>query len=204
MTIPHTPSTSTTHQQPSSGKRGHLIVITGPSGVGKGTVLDPLIEANPRLVKSISATTRPPRPGEVEGQHYYFVSPEAFQAMVDQEALLEWATYAGNSYGTPRQAVDTLLDQGISVILEIEAQGAQQIKACYPEATFIFIAPPSMAELERRLRGRHTESEDKIQQRLAMAQREMAAQAMFDVVVVNDDIAKAQASLSAIFDQLTV
>jgi guanylate kinase len=141
---------------PSAGK---LIVITGPSGVGKGTLLAKLRQHHPELFFSISATTRAPRPGEVEGQSYYFVSHERFQEMIAAGELLEWAEFAGNCYGTPRQAVTAQIAKGKVVILEIELQGARQVKQTYPQALQVFILPPSFAELEQRLRKRAQDSD---------------------------------------------
>jgi guanylate kinase len=170
---------------PSAGK---LIVITGPSGVGKGTLLAQLRQQHPELFFSISATTRAPRPGEVEGQSYYFVSHEQFQNMIAAGELLEWAEFAGNCYGTPRQAVTAQIAKGKVVILEIELQGARQVRQTYPQALQVFILPPSFAELEQRLRQRAQDSDAAIARRLATAQAEIAAADEFDVQIVNDDL----------------
>jgi guanylate kinase len=170
---------------PSAGK---LIVITGPSGVGKGTLLAKLRQHHPELFFSISATTRAPRPGEVEGQSYYFVSHERFQEMIAAGKLLEWAEFAGHCYGTPRQAVTAQIAKGKVVILEIELQGARQVKQTYPQALQVFILPPSFAELEQRLRKRAQDSDAAIARRLATAQAEIAAADEFDVQIVNDDL----------------
>jgi guanylate kinase len=167
---------------------GKLIVITGPSGVGKGTLLAKLRQHHPELFFSISATTRAPRPGEVEGQSYYFVSHEQFQDMIAAGELLEWAEFAGNCYGTPRQAVTAQIAKGKVVILEIELQGARQVRQTYPQALQVFILPPSFAELEQRLRQRAQDSEAAIARRLATAQSEIAAADEFDVQIINDDL----------------
>jgi guanylate kinase len=180
---------------PSPGK---LIVITGPSGVGKGTLLAKLRQHHPELFFSISATTRAPRPGEVEGQSYYFVSHERFQDMIAAGELLEWAEFAGNCYGTPRQAVTAQIAKGKVVILEIELQGARQVRQTYPQAQQIFILPPSFAELEQRLRQRAQDSEAAIASRLATAQAEIAAADEFDVQIINDDLDTALADLDKV------
>ena len=153
-------------------KRGTLFVITGPSGAGKGTVLKKVMAATDHLYFSISATTRAPRPGEIHGVHYHFITRESFAQLIREERLLEHAEYVGNFYGTPLDPVLEHLAQGDDVILEIEIQGAKQVKARYPEAALVFIAPPSFDELERRLRGRGTETEETILRRMDTARRE--------------------------------
>jgi guanylate kinase len=170
---------------------GKLIVLTGPSGVGKGTLLRSLLQRHPELYFSISVTTRPPRPGEVNGQHYYFVSRPEFDRMVLNNELLEWAEFAGNCYGTPRRPVEDNIRQGRWVVLEIELEGARQIRQNFPEAFQIFILPPSMLELEYRLRSRGHDSEEAIARRLKRAEAEIHAADEFDVQVINDDIHKA-------------
>lgn len=176
---------------------GHIFVITGPSGVGKGTVCSLLLQEDTRFTLSISATSRPMRAGEVEGVNYYFKTHDEFQAMIDHDRqqpdptrhhLLEWAVYNGNFYGTPRQPVEQALAQGINVLLEIETQGAKLVKSKFPQAHQIFIVPPDMDELERRLRGRGTEDETNIQNRLDIARQELLEQAHFDYVVVNTNV----------------
>lgn len=167
-------------------KRGTLFVITGPSGAGKGTVLRQVRNALPDLYFSVSATTRAPRPGEVDGADYHFISRERFQQLISEDRLLEHAEYVGNYYGTPLDPVLEHLERGNDVILEIELQGARQVRQRCPEAALIFIAPPSFAELERRLRGRGTESEEKICRRMETARQECAHMDDFQYIVLND------------------
>jgi len=167
---------------------GRLTVITGPSGVGKGTLVSRLLARHPRIWLSISATTRPPRPGENDGEHYFFRSRAAFEAEVAQGGLLEWAEFAGNLYGTPRQPVESQLAAGRPVVLEIELEGARQVRSSFPQGTQIFVAPPSFEELERRIRGRGTDSEEAIRRRLERARVELSAAAEFDAVLVNADL----------------
>lgn len=181
---------------------GKLVVLTGPSGVGKGTLVKALIARYPQLSLSISVTTRSPRPGEIDGKDYYFVNPVQFRELVTQNKLLEWATYAGNSYGTLRHEVVRLVEQGKIVILEIEVVGAKAIKQTYPEVQRIFVLPPSSQELEHRLRGRGSESEAAIAQRLARAQEEVALSQEFDYQIVNDDFETALQKIEAIIFQV--
>lgn len=179
---------------------GRLIVLTGPSGVGKGTLLRSLLQRHPELYLSVSATTRSPREGEIDGKHYYFVSRSQFEQMVKADDLLEWAEFAGNFYGTPRQQVEERIGQGQWVILEIELEGARQIKHTFPSAARIFILPPSMTELEQRLRGRGQDSDEAIARRLSRASAEIAAADEFDIQIINADLEKALQSIeSAIF-----
>jgi guanylate kinase len=175
-----------------------LVVLTGPSGVGKGTLLARLRERHPELYVSVSATTRAPRPGEVDGVNYHFVTRERFDALIASGALIEWAEYAGHCYGTPRAPVEEQLRAGRPVVLEIEVQGARQIKANLPEAMLVFVQPPSLAELERRLVGRGTEGPEKVARRLAIAEGEIRAAAEFDHQVVNSDLEQALADLEHI------
>lgn len=174
---------------------GRLLLITGPSGVGKGTLVARLLERHPELWLSVSATTRAPRAGEEEGRHYFFLERSAFERQVAEGGFLEWAEFAGNLYGTPRQAVQRRLDGGQTVLLEIELEGARQVRRSFPEGFQVLLEPPSFAELERRIRGRGTDSEEAIGRRLARAREELAAAAEFDAVVVNDDLDRALAEL---------
>ncbi|PSF38621.1 guanylate kinase [Aphanothece hegewaldii CCALA 016] len=174
---------------------GQLIVITGPSGVGKGTLVHKLLERYPNLHLSVSATTRLPRAGEIDGKDYYFVSKEVFGQMIQEEKLLEWAEFAGNCYGTPRIAVEEKLQQNISVLLEIEIEGAKQIKQTFPKAFRIFILPPSFDELDHRLRQRGTETETAILRRLERAKEEIALKEEFDRQIINDDLETALTAL---------
>ena len=167
--------------------KGRLIVLTGPSGVGKGTLLRSLVHRHPDLYVSVSVTTRAPRPGEVDGQNYYFVTRPQFERMVAQGELLEWAEFAGNCYGTPRRAVEEKIQDGKWVILEIELDGARQIRKTFPGALRMFILPPSLSELENRIRGRAQDSEDAIARRLIHAREEVSAASEFDIQIVNDD-----------------
>lgn len=176
---------------------GRLIVLTGPSGVGKGTLLRSLLSRYPQLYLSTSVTTRSPRPSEIDGQHYYFVSPSQFAQMIDDGELLEWAEFAGNCYGTPRRPVEQQIQQGKWVILEIELEGARQIRQTFPTALQIFILPPSLLELERRLRDRGQDSEAAILRRLERAKAEINATDEFDLQVVNDDLERAIAQIEA-------
>ena len=166
-----------------------LVVLAGPTAVGKGTLVRSLVERRPEVWVSISATTRSPRPGEVDGVHYHFVSDDDFDQMVSENALLEWATVHGrHRYGTPRSPVESHVNAGVPSLLEIDLQGARQVKQSMPEALFVFVAPPSWEELVRRLEGRGTEDEAERLKRLDTAKRELEAASEFDVVIVNDDL----------------
>ncbi|MEM8777495.1 MAG: guanylate kinase [Cyanobacteria bacterium P01_G01_bin.49] len=167
---------------------GKLIVLTGPSGVGKGTLVCALLARNPNLYVSVSATTRTPRPGEIDGKDYHFLTRTIFENMIQQNELLEWAEYAGNYYGTPRSKVEKKISQGSTVLLEIEVIGAKAIKQTFPDALRIFILPPSLDELECRLRGRGTDSEEVVTRRLNRAKEELAVSVEFDQCIVNDDL----------------
>lgn len=177
---------------------GQLIVITGPSGVGKGTLVKLLLANHPELSLSISATTRPPRDGESNGKDYFFLSREEFENLIEKGELLEWAEYAGNYYGTPRQAVEDKLQQGESVVLEIEVVGARKVQKSFPEAKRIFIMPPSLSVLEKRLQNRGKDSPSAIAQRLDHAQTELAAVEEFDHSIINDDLDRALVELEKI------
>lgn len=180
-------------------KKGLLIVISGPSGVGKGTVRKALFEREGHdLVYSVSMTTRKPRDGEVDGSDYYFVSQEEFERQIENDNLLEYAKFVGNYYGTPYDKVEEQLERGNEVVLEIEVQGAIQVKAKKPDAVFIFIAPPSYKALEQRLRRRGTESEEIIKERLDKAYREIEQAPAYDYIVINDDVDNAADRIMAI------
>jgi guanylate kinase len=174
-----------------------LYVVSGPSGVGKGTVVARLLEDRPDIWLSVSSTTRAPRPGEQDGREYFFVSKERFAELVASGDMLEWASFAGNSYGTPRGPVLDHLSHG-PVLLEIELQGARQVRQSMPEAVMVFLAPPSAEELQRRLLGRGTEDESAVQARLARSEAELAAVAEFDVVIRNVEVEQAAAELAAL------
>ncbi|NJL90787.1 MAG: guanylate kinase [Coleofasciculaceae cyanobacterium SM2_1_6] len=177
--------------------KGKLIVLTGPSGVGKGTLLQSLLDRHPELYFSISVTTRLPRMGEIEGKNYYFVDQPRFQQMIANHELLEWAEYAGNYYGTPRKPVEERISQGCWVILEIEVAGARQIAQTFPEALRIFILPPSVEILEQRIRNRALDAEAAIEKRLLHAEKEIIAAQEFDVQIVNDDFAETLEKIEA-------
>ena len=178
--------------------KGKTFIICGPSGVGKGTVVSRLMEADPTLYFSVSATTRAPRAGEADGVHYHFLTRERFQEWIDAGDFLEHAQFVGNRYGTPRRYVDAAMDQGRDVLLDIEIQGAEQIHQKRPEAVRIYIAPPSWEELERRLTGRGTEDGEKVRSRLARGREEFAAARDFDYLVINDTVDHAVAEIRAI------
>jgi guanylate kinase len=175
-----------------------VFVITGPSGVGKGTLIRGLMEREPKLELSVSATTRPPRPGEQDGVDYHFLAREEFDRRVAAGEFVEHADYAGRSYGTLRSELDGRLREGAPVVLEIEVQGARQVRAAMPEAVQVFIAPPSLDALRARLIGRGTDDPAEVERRLAVAEGELAAQPEFRHVVVNDRLEDALEQLAAI------
>ncbi len=184
----------------SAQQPGKLIVITGPSGVGKGTLIKLLVQRHPQLRVSVSATTRQPRPGEIDGVNYYFLTKQDFEKAISEQELLEWAEYAGNYYGTPKAQAIEQIEAGNYVILEIEVAGARAIADIFPEARRIFILPPSVDELETRIRTRGTNSEESIAKRLEIARQEIVASEEFEFKIVNDDLEKAIAQLeTAIF-----
>ena len=177
---------------------GLLIVLSGPSGAGKGTICDELLRKMPNLRYSVSSTTRSPRRGEVEGVHYNFRPRQEFEAMLARDELLEWAVFCDNYYGTPRFAVEQALQEGLDVILEIEIQGALQIKKRFPQGVFTFIVPPSMDVLSERIHKRGTETEEVIQKRLATAVQELGYVSEYDYVVINDEVPVAVDKLKSI------
>ena len=182
-------------------KRGVLFVFSGPSGVGKGTLKAKLFEEfADRIAYSVSATTRGPREGEVDGKDYFFISRQEFERRVKNNEFLEHAEFAGNCYGTPRAYVEKLLDSGMNVVLEIDVQGALQVMKSMPECVSVFILPPSFEELEHRLRGRGTETEEKVRERLETAKRELPYAPQYDYQIVNGgDIEAAYQSLRDVF-----
>lgn len=183
------------------GKRGVLFVFSGPSGVGKGTLKAKLFEEfADRIAYSVSATTRGPREGEVDGKDYFFISRQEFERRVKNNEFLEHAEFAGNCYGTPRAYVEKLLGSGMNVVLEIDVQGALQVMKSMPECVSVFILPPSFEELEHRLRGRGTETEEKVRERLETAKRELPYAPQYDYQIVNGgDIEAAYQSLREVF-----
>jgi guanylate kinase len=181
-----------------AGRPGLLIVISGPSGVGKDTVIKRLLELDPNLTYSVSCTTRAPRAGEVDGVNYRFVSRQEFERLIDAGAFLEYATYDGNLYGTPIAQLDEVRAAGRDIVLKIDVQGAEQVRKRAPDALRIFLAPPSMDELLRRRTERHTESAEDQSSRQRIANLEMALASHFDHVVVNDDVERAAREILAI------
>ena len=165
-----------------------LIIITGPSGVGKGTVVKKLLNKDKDIWLSVSATTRSPRMGEKNGENYYFISDEKFKDMIDKKEFLEWAQFAGNYCGTPLSTVNEKIEKGFTVLLEIEVEGAKQIKEKFPESLSIFLLPPSKEELEKRIRNRGTEKEEAIDRRLSRANYEIASSDKFDFVLTNHNV----------------
>jgi guanylate kinase len=179
-------------------KRGKLIVLSGPGGVGKSTIVSMLIE-NPNFFFSVSATTRKPRAGEVDGRSYHFIDDKSFDELISKNLLLEWAEFAGARYGSVKAPIDQALSEGKNVLLEIEIQGARQVKAAMPEATLVFLQPPSFQELEARIVNRGTDSPERIAARLDLARSEMAAAKEFEHILVNhrvEDVLEALLSLA--------
>jgi guanylate kinase len=179
---------------------GRLFIVSGPSGAGKGTLVKELLARVPRLLLSVSATTRAPRPGEVEGVSYAFVSAECFDELVHTDGLLEWAEVHGNRYGTPREPVERALAQGADVVLEIDPQGAAQVKSRMPESVLIFITAPSLEELRRRLQERGSETDEQVERRLKTALEELRVAGSYDYVVENDDVRRATDALVRIVE----
>lgn len=172
--------------------------MSGPSGVGKNTLLNAVLPVVPDLHYSVSATTREPRPGEVNGRDYFFVTDDEFDRMVREGRLLEWAEFVGRRYGTPRDYIEQCLDDGLTVIMDIDIQGARQIREQMPEAILVFLWPPSLQELSRRIHGRGKDSQAAISRRLSWAHQELEAVHEYDYVIVNDDLEKAASELRAI------
>ncbi len=180
--------------------RGLLIVVSGASGAGKGTVCHALVEKRNDMWLSVSATTRKPRPGEVDGQSYYFLEEEKFRSMIAEDGFIEWACFCENYYGTPKEKVEEQLAAGYNVILEIEVQGAMQVRSEYPEAVFIFVMTPTWEELKNRLTGRGTEAAEVIAKRLARAKQEFSYIEKYNYILLNDSIEKATERFSAIIE----
>lgn len=190
---------ATRHASPAPRRRkGNLFIVSGPSGAGKGTLVRALRDLVPDLWVSVSVTTRGPRPGEVEGREYHFVTDEEFDRLIASAGLLEWAEVHGNRYGTPRAPVEEKIADGRQVVLEIDPQGAFQVRERYPDAVLLFIEPPSDEELRRRLVQRGSESEEEVAARLRTAVRERELVGKYDHVVINDDVARAASELADI------
>ena len=179
-------------------KKGLLIVVSGPSGTGKGTVCGELLDSMPELAYSISATTRAPRAGEVDGKNYYFLTKERFEELISEGGFLEYANVYGNYYGTPLVKIQERLAEGNDILLEIDTQGALEVMKKCPDGLFIFLLPPSLGELERRIRGRGSETEESLKKRLGNAKAEIAIGEKYEYVVVNDTVKKAVARIKSI------
>ena len=172
-------------------KKGQLIVISGPSGAGKGTICKEYMEKHPDTFLSVSVTERAPRPGEIDGVHYNFIDKNAFDKLIAEDGLIEWAQYGDNRYGSPKAPVLEAISQGRDVIFEIEVVGAAKVKEQYPEGIYVFIAPPSFEELRNRLTGRNTETQEQIDKRLAKASSELDRMNAYDYIVVNSTVEEA-------------
>lgn len=172
-------------------EKGRLFVISGPSGAGKSTVISKALDGLTNICFSVSVTTREPRKGEIDGKDYFFIDKEKFHRMVENDELLEHASYVDNCYGTPRSYVENMLSNGTSVILDIEVQGAKQVKEKMPEAIMVFVIPPSLVELENRLRNRKTDSEERIRARLERAREEYSEANFYDYIIINNDVSVA-------------
>lgn len=183
-----------------SSEKGRFVVLSAPSGSGKSSVLGLVRERVPGLVYSVSYTTRQPRPGEVDGRDYHFVTAERFRAMAEAGAFLEWAEVFGRHYGTGREWVEARLGEGRHVVADLDVAGAASVKKQMPSAVLVFMAPPSALELRRRLTGRHTESEDQVHLRLKRVKMEVAKRGLYDFLVVNDDLARAADEMAAIIE----
>lgn len=188
----------TCSRQDGGNSSGILVVLSGPSGVGKGTVCAALRKSGADIVYSVSATTRPPRAGEIDGVNYFFKTKEQFKQMIANDELLEWAEYVGNYYGTPKAFVDRMLAAGKDVILEIEVQGAMKVKEKYPDGVFIFLLPPSLEELRNRIVGRGTDSAEAIAMRMEAAQEELSYLQHYDYAITNDEVDLACQRIQAI------
>jgi guanylate kinase len=179
------------------------VIVSGPSGAGKGTLVERVVDRVPGVWVSVSATTRPPRPGEVEGEHYLFLSPEEFERKVQRNEFLEHASVHGNRYGTLRSEVEARLQEGLHVILEIDVQGALQVKDAMPDAVLVFILAPSMEDLRKRLEARGSEDEEEVLKRLRTAEREVRLVDTYDYVIINDDAARATEELADVIRSLS-